>query len=412
MIKFVKYHPGLNALRVLQMTMLLATGLLYSIQGNGQENKSRKVPVIVITDLYHPYQDPGDNLDLVMGFALPEIDLKAIILDITDAFRKKTADHPTLWKDPRGPREAGIIPVMQLNYIFDRQVPFALGPLSMMSSAEDQMRGIPAFEEAGINLFLNTLRQSKVPVEILSFGSARILAVAFNREPTLLRKKIAKIHLSAGTAAADFQHGKDAGANAIPGGEWNVALDVFAFNRILRSGLPVALYPCAGIDGGFVKDINNTYWQLPTVDFIKRMDPRLQRYIDFALSKTVQADFLKAMDLSSPVVIDTARYPQPFHFWETALWMNVSRRKLVQREEGYAIIPQQQIKTSDKLMPDELLPCEIDLREDGRFTFRKSAKATSLSIYYRPDPVLNEKALQQAYPILMTELSIKKNNVK
>jgi hypothetical protein len=32
-----------------------------------------------------------------MGYALPELDLKAIILDVTDAFRKPVADHPTLW---------------------------------------------------------------------------------------------------------------------------------------------------------------------------------------------------------------------------------------------------------------------------------------------------------------------------
>ena len=57
----------------------------------------KKIPVVVITDLYHPYQDPGDNMDLIMGFGLPDVDLKAVLLDITDAFRKDTADHPTLW---------------------------------------------------------------------------------------------------------------------------------------------------------------------------------------------------------------------------------------------------------------------------------------------------------------------------
>ena len=28
----------------------------------------KKIPVVVITDLYHPYQDPGDKIDLIMGF--------------------------------------------------------------------------------------------------------------------------------------------------------------------------------------------------------------------------------------------------------------------------------------------------------------------------------------------------------
>ena len=40
-------------------------------------------PVIDVTDLYTPYQDPGDNFDLVAAYALPQIDLKAVILDAT-----------------------------------------------------------------------------------------------------------------------------------------------------------------------------------------------------------------------------------------------------------------------------------------------------------------------------------------
>ncbi len=68
-----------------------------------------------------------------------------------------------------------------------------------------------------------------------------------------MKQKIKQIHLCAGTAAKNFDSGNDPGANMIPGGEWNVALDVFAFTRILRSGLPIALYPCAGKDGAFVK---------------------------------------------------------------------------------------------------------------------------------------------------------------
>ncbi len=75
------------------------------------EKNAEPIPEIVITDLYHPYNDPGDNLDLINAFAWPELDLQAVLLDITDAFRKKVADYPTLWNDPRGPREAGFVPL-------------------------------------------------------------------------------------------------------------------------------------------------------------------------------------------------------------------------------------------------------------------------------------------------------------
>lgn len=394
-------------IRYVTILLLIAVN---SYRGNCQAISAR--PVIVITDLYHPYQDPGDNLDLIMGFALSEIDLKAIILDITDAFRNKIANHPTLWKDPRGPREAGIIPVLQLNYIFNRQVPYAVGPLSPMRSEDDLMQDVSSFEQEGINLFLNTLRNSDTAVEIMSFGSARILAVAYNRDPELCRRKIAKIHLSAGTASPGFKLGNDKGANVIPGGEWNVALDVHAFTRILKSDLPIALYPCAGSDGGLIKDIHNTYWQLPALDFLKQADPHLQRYIDYAFTRELRNDFLKSMDITDEAFeLHMNKYPQPFHFWETSLWMNVAGRKLVQRSSGdYALIPKTEIKAGDRIIKSELVPCKLNIRDDGRFTFKETEGPSHVAIYYRSDPVLNEKALQQAYPRLFLTFSTKRGN--
>jgi hypothetical protein len=364
-----------------------------------------KKPVIVITDLYHPYQDPGDNLDLIMGYALPQVDLKAIILDITDAFRKDTADHPTLWKDPRRPREAGIVPISQLNYIFDRQIPYAIGPLTWMRSPTDVMRDSGILQQ-GIGLFLRTLEQSKVPVEVISFGSARVLAVAFNRSPDLLRKKIARIHISAGMAAPDFKLGKDQGANMIPGGEWNVALDLYAFIRIMGSGLPIALYPCAGIDGGFTKDVNNTYWRMPSLSFLKVADPRLQRYLDYAFTKRQRVDFLRAMDVTEPFVLDTAAYPRPFHFWETDIWKNVAGLQLVHtKDSGYLF--RGKVLPGEGVVVSSLVPIKLNMRKDGRFTFRRTTGPSSIHIYYRADPDLEERALQQAYPHLLTSFKTK-----
>jgi hypothetical protein len=339
---------------------------------------------------------------------LPEVDLKAVILDITDAFRKEVADHPTLWKDPRGPREAGIIPVEQLNYLYNRQVPYAVGPMSMMKSETDPMPGLSAFEEKGINLLFQVLRGSKEPVDVLSFGSARVLAVAFNREPALIKEKIRRIHLSAGTASDNYKMGSDQGANAIPGGEWNVALDVFAFTRLLRSDLSIDLYPCAGVDGGFVKDPNNTYWQLPDLSFMSGMKPVFRRYLDYAFTKELSYDFLKTLDMADTLRLRFDEYPQPFHFWETAIWMNVTQRELVYTRAGtYELLPKTEIKTDDSLVPYEMRPCRLEVRDDGRFRFFYT-QASNFRIYYREDPGLNEKALRQAVPALLCSYTIQR----
>ena len=54
-----------------------------------------------------------------------------------------------------------------------------------MKSPQDKMLDAPAFQQQGVELILKTLRESAVPVEIVSFGSARPVAVAFNREATI-----------------------------------------------------------------------------------------------------------------------------------------------------------------------------------------------------------------------------------
>lgn len=382
--------------------------ILISSISYGQSVK--KKPLIVITDLYHPYNDPGDNMDLINAYALPDVDLKAVILDITDSFRKDTADHPTLWKDPRGPREAGIIPVEQLNYIFNRQVPFDIGPIKLMRNEKDQMLDTPSFFR-GVELFLDVLEKADDPIEVISTGSARIIAVAYNRNPELLKKKIKKIHLSAGTAASNYELGSDVGANMIPGGEWNVALDVFAFTRVLRSGLPIALYPCAGKDGGFVKDQNNTYWQLKDMSFLKDMHPQLQCYLDYAFGKSLKYDFLRAMDLGSPYKEKESQF-KLFHVWESAIWIEATNRILVKNKEGsYRLIHTQKIQQSDTLLKSGLRPCELlKIRDDGRFKFDYTDKITNTWIYCRQDVEENEAALNCVIPSLLK--SYTPNNLK
>jgi pyrimidine-specific ribonucleoside hydrolase len=362
--------------------------------------EEKKIPVINITDLYHPYQDPGDNFDLIMGYALPELDLKAVILEITDAFRKPVADHPTLWKDPRGPREAGVTPVMQLNYIFDRNVPFALSPFNAMRSLDDKMLDAPELQQAGIELFLQTLRNSEEPIEVVSFGSARVLAVAYNRDRELLRKKIRRIHVSAGTASPDYKLGKDSGANAIPGGEWNVALDVYAFIRVMTSDLPIAIYPCATTDGAFALGANNSYWKLPDLNFVKQMDPKLRRYLNFAFEKTLRYDFLRAMDVDDSLQNTDPPYPTPHHVWETAVWTNVSKRVLVQRKNGkFRLVTRGELMADDKVLPNELRPAIINIREDGRFVFEFTT-SSNIYMYDRKDPNKNQQAFSEALPAL------------
>jgi hypothetical protein len=300
---------------------------------------------------------------------------------------------------------------MQLNYIFDRNVPWAIGPMSQMKSETDKMLSIPVFQQHGVELLLGILKESPVPVEILSFGSARVLAVAYNRDPDLMKNKVAKIYLSAGTASENYKLGKDQGANMIPGGEWNVALDVYAFTRLLRSKLTIAMFPCAGVDGGFVKDRNNTYWQMPDMRFVAKMDVKLQRYINYAFTSELRHDFLRAMDSNNPPEEDLKKYPAPFHIWETPIWIVAARREIVYRENGtYEIVPRNDVVSTDRIIMNTVRPCSLTVRDDGRFLFDYTDKPTPFSIFVRDNPEEHEKALQQAFPLMLQRYSTAHSN--
>src|SRR4051812_33421571 len=116
----------------MRVSCLLAGILLWCGAGVVAAEARHRVPIIDVTDLYHPYQDPGDNFDLIAAYALPEVDLRAVVFDVTDEYRKPVGQIPGLPKDDQGPRDPGFIQVTQLNRIFNRNVPCACAPFKQM----------------------------------------------------------------------------------------------------------------------------------------------------------------------------------------------------------------------------------------------------------------------------------------
>ncbi len=346
----------------------------------------KKVSLIDITDLYHPYQDPGDNLDLIMPYALTEIDLKAVILDCTDKYRQPIAEHRIPeFTDKTGPREAGIIPVMQLNYIFEKNIPFAVSPFTEMRTIEDKMLDVPLFQQQGIELILNVLRNSMEKIEIAVFSSLRALAVAFNREPQLFYEKVERIHISAGASSPDFL-------------EWNVELDKNAFVCILRSNLPICIYPCATGKGPFDLGKYNSYWKLDNLSFIRNMDSKIKRYIWFALQRIKRVDFLRAMDEDVDESKMVEVYQRDHNVWETAVWLKISSRILICREDGtFRIIRENEKMLGDRILVNDLLPCKINIDDNGLFNYSITDEETNFRIYHRDNAKENEQAMREAF---------------
>lgn len=214
------------------------------------------VPVIYCTDLFHPHDDPDDHFDLAVLFAIPELDVKAIILDQGE----KQKQRP------------GAIPVSQMNSISGRTVPAVAGLAHPLKHPADKALDQPAEFQGGVALILRTLRESPVPVMVAAVGSMRDLAAAFNREPELCRKKMGRLLVFIGEAS-------DPGFR-----EYNVGLDPQAFVGLMRSGLPAWWVPC--FDGGLWQNRGHaSFWKAAHRDLLRTAAPEVVQFFIYALEK-------------------------------------------------------------------------------------------------------------------------------
>lgn len=345
-------------------------------------------PVIVVTDLYHPYQDRGDNLDILTAFGLPDIDLRAVVLDVTHEYEKPIAfpDEPN-YSDPNGPRAPGFVPMEQLDWIFDRAVPFARATSTPMRSVDDEMLDSPVEEQKGIELLLTTLRESPRKVVLLSTGSARPIAVAYNRDRALFAAKVERIHLLAGATNPDFL-------------EWNVHLDPKAIVDLLRSPLPIAIYPCAA-QGPFDLGTTNTFWTLPDLKWFADYPPSMRAYVHFVLSRSPRTDILAAMGEPPDPSVFESEIAGPHNVWETAAWLQLSHRKLVKHVANgdFEIVRENAIASSDQMEDAGLVPTKVTVSDDGRYRLEPDPTGTSNFLAYRrADPEAQQAALRMAVP--------------
>ena len=112
-------------MRITSLRRLLAgilfTGMGCSVAVGAGPEAGRSVPVIYCTDLFHPHGDPDDHFDLATLYAMPELDLKGVVLDQG----RKQLQQP------------GRIPVSQMNRITGRKVPAVIGLADPLKRPDD-----------------------------------------------------------------------------------------------------------------------------------------------------------------------------------------------------------------------------------------------------------------------------------
>ncbi len=202
----------------MKLTAAASLSLLCAL---GLASGGTKTPILYSTDLLHPHDDPDDHYDLATLFALDELDVKGIVLDLGDRQKQRTG----------GPA------VQQLIHVTGRRVPAAIGLAKPLNARDDKALDQPEEFQGAVKLILDTLRGSAEKVVLFSTGSCRDIAAAYNREPDLFRQKVRAYYFNAGNGPTEPQK------------EWNVTLDPAAYQRVFEMPVPLYWCPCYGREG-------------------------------------------------------------------------------------------------------------------------------------------------------------------
>jgi hypothetical protein len=286
--------------------------------------KTKRIPFIYSTDLFQPPQDPDDHYDLAVVAALKEFDLKALIFDFSTTGRK--------------PEEIGLTALRQMSAISKMKIPpYAIGLRDALTSPDDKAENQPEEYRKGVELLLKTLRESDEKMVLFLVGSCRDFAAAYNREPDLLKQKVASVYVNAGNGPDGIQF------------EWNVMLDPNAYLCLMNSGLPIYWSPCfsennlkaATPEEVITKSAQafNTYFIVPNqAELLKNSSDKLKNYFYYALSKS-QEEPLQYLKQSPKNLPENSR-----NMWCTGPFLHAAGRKIYAYKDGYIACSPQKAK--------------------------------------------------------------------
>jgi hypothetical protein len=288
------------------------------------EEKSSLVPLIYSTDLFQPPEDPDDHFDLAILSGIEEFDLKAIVFDLSTAWRNEN--------------EVAVGAVEQMSVITGKPLPpWAVGLRDPLTSPDDKAENQPEQYQGGVELILNTLREAEEKVLLFLVGSCRDFAVACNREPELLRQKVSAVYVSAGNGPDGIQF------------EWNVMLDPYAYLALMKSGLPIYWSPCFSqvnlrqatpeeVIEGNISTFNSYYVAPNQAELLEDTSGMLQNFFSYALNK-LQDDPIQYLKQPPGTIPAKAR-----NMWSTAAFIHAAGREIYYHKDKYVSCSLQKAK--------------------------------------------------------------------
>lgn len=336
------------------------------------------IPLLHMTDLFHPHGDPDDHFDLACAYALTArgcFDLRGVVIDYPPDFR---------------PGDPAVAAVAQMNWLTGRAAPIVVGTSRRLAHRRDTLAGAPRRETAAVDFIINQLRAAGRPVVLACVGSAANIVVAALREPALFKAKCAGVYLNSGAA-----HDNPAAPAQL---EFNVRLDPAAYAAMFDLPCPLYWFPCwhttevrqSGASGSF-------YW-LSHRAALSGVSAGLANYFAYMFEKSTSPHWLRDM-----------RQPPPAESWQKILdgrrgmWSTASQLAaagLTVTRDG-TITPAGEAGDAAIF---RLQAVEVTCGDDGRTMWRAAEKDTGRWMLAVTDPARYAAAMTHAVATLLAEL--------
>jgi hypothetical protein len=345
-------------------------------------------PLVHLTDLFRPHDDPDDHWDLATAYAMScrgDLDLLGIVTDNPE-------NLPAVYKGACSPDVAA---VAQLNYLTDRAVPVTTGTIWPSKPGEKVREDNLPKDLKGVNTLLDILRRSSQPVAITVVGSCQDVAIAGKKEPHLFSAKCAGIYLNAGCGSQDpllQKIGEEV--------EWNVHLNRGAYASVFELPCPVYWLPCfntfanTAIAGEY-----GTCWTFKQKEVLSALSTPAQIYFAYVLSKGSGINWLSY--LLDPGNKDAAQpyYDEARGMYSTASFIHAAGKTVT--VEGEIV----SLGAAGERAVYEFLPIDVRCDEHGITAWQKAKGSTDRHIFHIRDMDRYATAMSSALRTMLLAVS-------